>query len=133
MPYAMHDTFDAPSHETCIARREISNTPLQALTLLNDRFFIEASRTLGNWASQQPDENTIVINALFQRCLTRLPNDIEQKAMLSFYKKTYSRFSSGELDASVFAGSSKRDAKKQATWTALARVLLNTHEFITRN
>ena len=133
MPYAMHDTFDAPSHETCIARREISNTPLQALTLLNDRFFIEASRTLGNWASQQPDENTIVINALFQRCLTRLPNDIEQKAMLSFYKKTYSRFSSGELDASVFAGSSKGDAKKQATWTALARVLLNTHEFITRN
>ena len=133
MPYAMHDTFDAPSHETCVARREISNTPLQALTLLNDSFFIEASRTLGNWAAQQPDENTNVMNSLFQRCLTRLPNAIEQQAMQSFYKKTYSRFNSGELDASVFAGNSKGDVKKQATWTALARVLLNTHEFITRN
>ena len=133
MPYAMHGTFDAPSHETCVARRETSNTPLQALTLLNDRFFIEASRTLGTWATQQPDENIIVINALFQRCLTRLPNAIEQQAMESFYKKTYARFSSGELDASVFAGSSKGDVKTQATWTALARVLLNTHEFITRN
>ncbi len=133
MPYAMHDTFDAPSHETCIANREISNTPLQALTLLNDNFFIEASRTLGKWAVQQPDENTSVINALFQRCLSRLPTSIEQKAMLNFYTKTYYRFESGQLDASAFAGSSKGDIKKHATWTALARVLLNTHEFITRN
>ena len=79
------------------------------------------------------DENTSVINALFQRCLSRLPTSIEQKAMLNFYQKTYYRFESGQLDASAFAGTSKGDIKKHATWTALARVLLNTHEFITRN
>ena len=133
MPFAMHNTFDAPSHETCIARREISNTPLQALTLLNDSFFLDASRTLGRWAAQQNNENTFIIDTLFQRCLTRRPSPMEQKAMLSFYKKTYGRFSNNKSEASKFAGASKGDVIKQASWTALARVILNTHEFITRN
>ena len=133
MPFAMHNTFDAPSHETCIARREISNTPLQALTLLNDSFFLNASRTLGRWAAQQNNENTFIIDTLFQRCLTRRPSPMEQKAMLSFYKKTYGRFSTNKSEASKFAGASKGDVIKQASWTALARVILNTHEFITRN
>jgi hypothetical protein len=58
---------------------------------------------------------------------------MEQKAMLSFYKKTYGRFSTNKSEASKFAGTSKGDVIKQASWTALARVILNTHEFITRN
>jgi hypothetical protein len=53
--------------------------------------------------------------------------------MLSFYKKTYGRFSNNKSEASKFAGASKGDVIKQASWTALARVILNTHEFITRN
>ena len=133
MPYAMHDTFDAPSHETCVAKREISNTPIQALTLLNDSLFMEASRSLGNWAVNQSGEKSTVLTHLFQRCLTRPPNALEQKVMLDFYEKTYARFRTGELDASKFTGSTKGEIEKQATWSALARVLLNTHEFITRN
>ncbi len=43
----MFTTFDAPSGEACLARREVSNTPLQALTLLNDTVFVEASQALG--------------------------------------------------------------------------------------
>ena len=46
-PYAMFTTFDAPSGEVCVARREVSNTPLQALTLLNDPVFEEAAQALG--------------------------------------------------------------------------------------
>ena len=46
-PYAMFTTFDAPSGEVCVARREVSNSPLQALTLLNDPVFEEAAQALG--------------------------------------------------------------------------------------
>ena len=46
-PFAMATTFDAPSGEVCVARREVSNTPLQALTLLNDPVFQEAAQALG--------------------------------------------------------------------------------------
>ena len=46
-PFAMATTFDAPSGEVCVARREVSNTPLQALTLLNDPVFEEAAQALG--------------------------------------------------------------------------------------
>ena len=46
-PYAMFTTFDAPSGEACLARREVSNTALQALTVLNDAVFVEAAQSLG--------------------------------------------------------------------------------------
>ena len=52
-PYAMTGTFDGPSGEACLARRDRSNTPLQSLTLLNDEVFMEAARALGRWAAKQ--------------------------------------------------------------------------------
>ena len=133
MPYAMHDTFDAPSHETCVARREISNTPLQALTLLNDALPIEASRALANWAVQQSGDRATVAVALFERCLSRPPDAGEQKIVLDYLEKTLSRFESGEIDAAKVAGAGPGDTNERGAWTALSRALLNTHEFITRN
>src|SRR5205085_171776 len=53
-PYAMFNTFDGPSGEACVARREVSNTPLQALTLLNDAVFVEAAQALGRTLAEQP-------------------------------------------------------------------------------
>ena len=52
-PFAMYATFDAPSGEACLARRESSNSPLQALTLLNDTIFLEAAQALGRWTAVQ--------------------------------------------------------------------------------
>ena len=46
-PFAMYNTFDAPTGESCIVRREVSDTPLQALTLLNDTMFVEAAQAMG--------------------------------------------------------------------------------------
>ena len=133
MPYAMHDTFDAPSHETCVAQREISNTPLQALTLLNAGFIMESSQALGNWAAKQTGDNTATATALFQRCLTRSPDADEQKVMVDYFEKNLGRFDSGEIDAKKIAGPGEGNANTRASWTALARALLNTHEFIMRN
>ena len=53
-PYAMFNTFDGPSGEACIARRDVSNTPLQALTLLNDTVILEAAQALGKQLAAQP-------------------------------------------------------------------------------
>ena len=52
-PFAMFATFDGPSGEECIARREVSNTPLQALTLLNDAQFVEIARGLARGRARQ--------------------------------------------------------------------------------
>ena len=133
MPFAMHDTFDAPSHETCVARRDRSNTPLQALTLLNDKLFLEASRKLGEWAMTQKGGETGIARALFQRCLTRPPDSKEQNLMMNFYRTQLARFQKGEAEAEPLAGKGEGDVNHRAAWTALARVLLNTDEFITRN
>jgi len=133
MPFAMHDTFDGPSHETCVAKRETSNTPLQALTLLNDPFFNEAAQKLGQWATQRKKEETLTVKALFEKCLTRPPDNEEQAALIGFYQKQLQRFKSSELEAGKIAGKGEGEVNQRAAWTALARVILNTHEFITRN
>lgn len=133
MPFAMHDIFDAPSHEVCVARRDRSNTPLQALTLLNAPLFLEASRKLGEWAVDQKDDEAGITRALFQRCLTRPPDLKEQHLMMNFYRTQLARFQKGELDAVKIAGQGEGEVNKRAAWTALVRVILNTDEFITRN
>src|SRR5204863_281294 len=51
VPFAFSGTFDAPSGEVCVARREVTNTPLQALSLLNDQAILEAARQLGTQMS----------------------------------------------------------------------------------
>jgi len=133
MPFAMHDTFDGPSHETCVAKRETSNTPLQALTFLNDPFFNEAAQKLGQWAVEQKKEEALTVKVLFKKCLSRPPDQQEQMALMGFYQAQLKRFKVGELKAEKIAGKGKGEINQRAAWTALARVILNTDEFITRN
>jgi hypothetical protein len=99
-PYAMFQTFDGPSGETCIARREVSNTPLQALTVLNDGVFLEAAQSLGKAAvthkaltankaltsGQGEPANDDQVAHLFRRCLTRPPTSDERAALLKYYE-----------------------------------------------
>ena len=70
-PYAMATTFDAPSGEVCVARREVSNTPLQALTLLNDPVFEEAAQALGKSLAAMAGSVEDRIDVLFRRCQSR--------------------------------------------------------------
>ena len=133
MPYAMHDTFDAPSHETCVANREISNTPLQALTLLNDQFFMEASQMLARELVVRKESETSLVKRLFERCLARQPDDLELQLSVKFYREQISRFENNELNATKFASKGEGNPNILAAWTILARAILNTHEFINRN
>ena len=132
-PYAMFTTFDAPSGEACVARREVSNTPLQALTLLNDQVFVEAAQALGSQIAAQSGTETERITLLFRYCLTRPPTTEETNLLLKFYNAQKERLAKKELNATVIAGSGDGDANSRAAWTLLARSLLNLDEAITKN
>jgi hypothetical protein len=131
-PYAMFTTFDAPSGEACVARREVSNTPLQALTLLNDPVFVEAAQALGRMAVAQPGSAETHAALLFRRCLTRPPRAAELTLLTRFYRVQKQRFLNKELDAALVAGPGDNLAER-AAWTTVARALLNLDETITKD
>lgn len=131
-PFAMYATFDAPSGEACLARRETSNSPLQALTLLNDTVFMEAAQALGPLTADQAGADREKAEWLFRRCLTRPPSDADMTALLAFINQQKARFASGSLDARKFVPNSDSNAIESATWTIAARALLNLDEAVTK-
>lgn len=128
-PFALLNTFDAPEGRTCIALREISNSPLQALTRLNDPTAIEAAQALGTIAANSSQPPAQRIEELFRRCLTRLPTPSEQTAILNFYTATAQRLQQGQLPPDL-AEQPSDDALDRAAWTAVARAVLNLDEVI---
>lgn len=132
-PFAMFNTFDAPTGESCIARRDVSNTPLQALTLLNDVFFVEVSQAMGNLLASLPGSDRDRVLHAFRRCLVRPPAEEEIALLTRFLQTQRQRFTSTELDPKPVAGEGPGDPAERATWTSLARALLNTDEMITKD
>jgi len=131
-PYAMFMTFDGPSGEACIARREVTNTPLQALTMLNDTVMIEAAQTLGREFATRSESHTERLQNLFRRCLTRPATPDELALLNRFFHEQLGRIERKELNAAVIAGPGEL-AESRAAWTLVARTLLNLDETITRN
>lgn len=107
--------FDAPGTEVACSRRDRTQSPMQALTLLNDPVFFECAEALGKTLTQQPsDDSGNLIDELFRRCLGRDPEPAERDALRSTH------------DDFLAASDPER------AWTATARVVLNLDEFITR-
>jgi hypothetical protein len=131
-PYAMFTTFDAPSGEVCVARREVSNSPLQALTILNDPVFEQAAQSLGRMMAASGASVEERAEILFRRCLTRPPETAELAMLVQFYRGQKERLERKELDAASIAGPGDGDAVERAAWTILARALLNTDEAVTK-
>jgi hypothetical protein len=131
-PFAMATTFDAPSGEVCVARREVSNTPLQALTLLNDPVLQEATQALGRLTAAHTGSVEERASALFRRCLNRPPDRDELAQLAQFFRSLKLRFERKELDANKIAGAGEGEASERAAWTAMARVILNLDEAITK-
>jgi hypothetical protein len=129
-PYALFGTFDGPSGEVCVAKREISNTPLQALTMLNDQAILEASQEMGRQAVGMPGSVAERVNVLFRRVLTRPPSSEEAALLVQFFETQKTRFEKKELNALAVAGAGEGDVNERAAWTALARVLFNLDEAI---
>ena len=137
-PYAAFITFDAPTSETTCVRRERSNTPLQALTLLNDAVFVEASRALARRVLDRGGSTVEDrIRFAFRSCLSRPPGDGEIQALAAFHDRQLTRFRAGAADAGKVAGvdpgaAGGADLAELAAWTTVSRALLNLDETITK-
>jgi hypothetical protein len=132
-PFAMLTTFDAPSGEACIARRDVSNSPLQALTLLNDVTFVEAARALGRTLAAREGTDQERAEYAFRRVLTRKPTADELDLLVDFVQSQRERLKKGELSARQLTGEKAGNPVEYAAWTALARALFGLDETITRN
>ncbi len=130
VPYPMLQTFDAPSGESSCVRRARSNTPLQALTTLNEPLFLEAARELAARTLRDGGaDDTQRVRYAFRRCVGRAPGGTETAELLSLLKNEERRFTESGRDAAQFSGAA--DPNK-AAWTAVSRVLLNLDETITK-
>ncbi len=132
-PFALSMTFDGPSGEACVARREVSNTPLQALTLLNDTVFIETAQALGREFAERSGSVDERLHALFRRALTRPPTDDELSLLKRFFDEQSSRLDRKELDATKLAGAGGPNETPRAAWTLVARAIMNLDEAVTKN
>jgi hypothetical protein len=113
-PHPDLTVFDAPDALSTCTRRNRSNTPLQALTLLNDQGFFEFAQALaGRILREGPSDDHERIGFAFRLCMGRQPNEREQKTLEHLLQKQH-------------------EAKPVDAWTSVARVLLNLDEFITR-
>ncbi len=131
-PFAMFNTFDAPSGEACVARRDVSNTALQSLTLLNDVMFVEAAQAMGRMIAARDGDDRQRAAYAFRRVMTRPPTDDELTKLVEFVTTQRTRIASGELDAKTIAGEGPGDMNERAVWTTLARALFSLDEAVTR-
>jgi hypothetical protein len=137
-PYPMLLTFDAPESNVCAVKRERSNTPLQALTLLNDQAFVEFAQGLAARIVRHPPAATTGdrIRYAFEVCLGRQPDDEERATLTALYHAMLAGAESGtNEDAARLAGVAATEGvppAEAAAWVALARTLLNLDEFVTR-
>ncbi len=141
VPYPMLQTFDAPNGDTSCVRRTRSNTPLQALTSLNEPLFLEAARGLATKAlTEGGSADDQRLTYAFRRTLSRPPAPAERDELLSFLSKQRKRLADGWLSAPDLAGYDAESKKLPkgitpvdlGAWTALSRVLLNLDETITK-
>jgi cytochrome c553 len=132
--------LDAPSRETCTVRRERTNTPLQALVLLNDPTFVEAARHLAErMVAAGGDDARAAIARGVELVIARPPTEEESAILLAEYEKQRASFAAdvGAAEALLAVGESSRDESldpvAHAAWTNVALVILNLDEAITRN
>jgi mono/diheme cytochrome c family protein len=135
-PYPTLTVLDAPSREFCTIRRVRTNTPLQALTTLNDPAFFEAARALAKKIMLEGGADTSARAIYgFRRCVSRRPSALELNRLLAFYHQQEAHFASDPKAAvevlKDYANPSFNVAD-QAAWTLVANVLLSMDETITK-
>jgi hypothetical protein len=133
-PYPSMVNFDAPSREFCTVRRVRTNTPLQALTTLNDPTFFEAARALGKRLVQEGGSRPEERAALgFRLCTARRPQPAELEKTLGFYRQQLDKFRQDEKAAhAVIQDEKAADAPELAAWTMVSNVLLSLDETLTK-
>jgi hypothetical protein len=127
--------FDAPSRDECTALRNYSNTPQQALTLLNDPTFVEAARAMAARLLAQPSSDRLSHG--FRLAMGRDMKPAERPSLEKLIAEQTVYYKSNPAEAAKlikvgFSQSIASDPAELAAWTQACRVLLNSHEAITR-
>jgi hypothetical protein len=132
-------SFDAPNREVCMARRARTNTPLQALVLLNDPTYVEAARILAQKMIQDAGPNTQDrIDLGYERCVSRKATSNEKQILVSILEDARSRFAASPADAQSlnstgpYVADPTIDPMELASWTIIASTMLNLDETITK-
>jgi hypothetical protein len=131
-------TFDAPDRETCTVRRARTNTPLQALILMNDPTYVEASRKLAERLMKEATAAPERINLAFRLAVARPPTAKELAVLQGVFQTQREAFRRDQAAALkiLTIGESKKDEQldpvELAAWTTVANVILNLDETITK-
>ena len=131
-------TFDAPDREKCTSRRLITNTPLQALVLLNDPTYVEASRVMAEHAILQAGADPEArVRFLFREATSRRPTPAETRILLDLAQRRLEHYKKDAASAAklIAVGASKTgnvEATELAAWTTVASAILNLDETITK-
>ena len=134
-PYPMLMNFDMPDSVTTCTRRQRSNTPLQALNLLNDPVFLEAAQALAiKLVRERPSDVTGRISRAFEFALGREATSREKDRLAGYYEQQRRIFEKDPRAAeAVFPAHLEGvPTVEGATWVAVARTVLNLDEFMTR-
>ena len=135
--HPMLTTFDAGGRDECIIQRELSNSPLQALTLLNDPTQVEAARALAEILMAEKNDNARIESA-YERALARKPTAKERRTLKAFLQRERTRFGNESnqadpfLEVGLHSPDEELDPAELAALTSLSRAILNLHETITR-
>jgi hypothetical protein len=131
--------FDAPSREACRVRRERTNTPLQALVLMNEVQFFESARRLAERTMHDAGAPEDRARAIFLCCTSRLPEPDELELLLDTFRENFSEYQSNPDGANkvIHVGGTKPDAslpaEELAAWTLVANLVLNLDEVVVKN
>ncbi len=131
-------TFDSPTRETCTVSRPRTNTPLQALTLLNDVTFVEAGRALAAQVLAGPGDDRTRMRAAFRRATAREPEPAETDTLLTLLAQQRARFRAAPGEAARYVASGEAAAGRTlervelAAWAVTAHAVLCLDETITR-
>lgn len=131
-------TFDAPDRETCVVRRPRTNTPLQALVLMNDPTYIEASRKLAERMMLEAKSDADRVTLAFRLATSRAPKEAEMKVLLKLYHDQLEACRTGAASAQKLleVGEANHDGslnpEELAAWTMVASTILNLDETVTK-
>ena len=141
-PYPMLTNFDTPNGDFSCVRRTRSNTPLQALTTLNETIFLECARNLALITlKERGTDDAARLTWAFRRCVARTPSDHERDVLLKLLAQQTTKFSSPDAKPWELAANDPAQPPvlpdgttpaQAAAWTAVARVLLNLDEAVTK-
>jgi hypothetical protein len=132
--------FDASTREECVVERPRSNTPQQALVLLNDPTYVEAARVFAERVLKSAAKDVDGrIDFAFREALQRSPSAQEKKILADLLQQHMTHYTANPKAAEALLKVGERAAAKDlspvdvAAWTAVTRAILNLHETITRN